>query len=64
MKTLKWKVGDKVNYRAGAGGFNPIEMEATVLFAHKMRGQKFPPYIISTKKFDTFALERDLRPIK
>lgn len=64
MKLLKFKVGDKVIYRFGTGSFNPQQLEATVIFAQKLRGQKLPPYIVATKHFDTFSLERDLKPIK
>jgi len=61
-KKLKFKTGEKVIYRSNVGGFGGIkEMEAEVLFAHIWKGQRQWPYIIRTKKYDTFSLERDLR---
>lgn len=61
-KKLKFKTGDSVIYKRGVGGFSkPTEHEAIILLAEKLRRHNLPPYIIRTKNFDTFALERDLR---
>lgn len=61
MAKLKFKTGDKVIFRFGVGGFGkPKELNAEILLAgHRLK--KFPPYIIRTKKFDYFALQRDLK---
>jgi len=60
-KQLKFKVGDKVIYNRGAGGFSPTFENGIIIFAHKLRHSKLPPYIVATKSSDWFSLERDLK---
>jgi hypothetical protein len=62
-KALKYKVGQKVLIRLGAGGYSPIEEEAIIIFAERWKNNIYPPYIVRTKKLKTFLLERDIKRV-